>query len=79
MAKEAKIKVNKEKLEKASHVFEQFGLEANDAFDLFLEYVIANNSLPFSVNSSDPDAIQNASFIRTAIEVLAAQCEYIIV
>lgn len=77
MAKEAKIKVNKEKLEKASHVFEQFGVETNDAFDLFLEYVIANNSLPFSVNSSDPDAIQNASFIRTAIEVLAAQCEYI--
>lgn len=77
MAKEIKIKVDKKKLEEASKTFEQLGVDTNEVFNLFLDYVIANESLPFSVNANDPDAIQNASFLKTAIEVLAGQCEYI--
>ena len=72
-----KIKVDKEKLELANKIFANYGITNEEAFEAFLDFVITNDSLPFSVGSEDSNALQSASFIRTAVELLVAQCEYI--
>lgn len=77
MAKEVKVKVDKKKLEDANKVFNEFGLDPTAIFNMFLDNVIANQSLPFSVNGNGLDALQDASFLKTAVEVLVSQCEYI--
>ncbi len=71
------LKVDSALLKGASKILKTYHLTPTEAVNLFLNAVNEKNALPFDLFKSNQDTQANALFLKTLVDILAAQCEYL--
>ncbi len=77
MFKTKNIKVDADKLKQAREIFKAYDLTPSEVFNIFLDKVNFEGKLPFTLKDASIEAKERSSFLKTVVDIMISQCEYI--
>ena len=75
--RKTKVEVDKELLSEVKPIFEKYHLTNTEVFNLFLRRIKTRETLPPGLFDPNIPMSEDAFYLKTLVDILAARCEYI--